>query len=240
MALADDLKGGARPLLYVDWLDYAARLLEGGQVDWGNAAAVASLLGRAQGLLASDIVLIPVDRFLAARLASDAALRAAVTAKKRNLQPLKALLADEAIRADLVELFGDVRAQVRGAALGVLLPAPAPLMELVAGGCGIDAPDLDDDLVEDAAVLVADFIRSWSTSPVELVALDEAPSAQAPLHGPVVKVADHFGWALAARRLGVLTAHDGAWPKLETMTIAADANPEQTLAALAEKRKSLS
>jgi len=239
MALFADPAGDGAAILHLDWLEYAARLLGGGSVDWGDAATVAGLLGKAQGLLKSDLVLLPVDRLLTARLAADPALREAVSAKRRNVQPVRALLADEGVRQETVELVMQGRAHIRGGSLGVTLPGPAALIGQVATLAGLDAPEIDDDLIDDAAVLIADFLRILAGLPVELIVLDGVEPEQVALHAPVARLCEHYGWRLATRVDGRVQGYGSLLAGLETMVIAADANPEATLATVAARRAAL-
>ncbi len=202
--------------LHLDWIDYAERLLGSGAIDWGNPSAVSELISKAQALLPSDLVILPVARMLSA-LASPTAL----AAKPRGAQPMRALLADEAIRARLLETV----AMLSVPALVLDFPAPGELAVLASDLAGLPAPEIDEDLVDDAAVYLADFLRIFATSPIKGIVLAESGDRAAlrALCTPVEKVAASYGWHYAVGDL---------WPGIRTVKIPADGEPETVLATV--------
>jgi len=85
--------------LWVESTAYAARLLADDQVPWLDVAGVVGWQRKAQGLLRSDVVTLPVAPVCAAWLAAHPALAKAMAAKSRVGFALKTLLADAANRA---------------------------------------------------------------------------------------------------------------------------------------------
>ena len=197
--------------LHLDWIDYAERLIGGGAIDWASPAAVAGLINKAQALLPSDLVILPVARMLVAILSP-----AAEAASPKGAQPLRALLADEAVRAKLLETVAMMA--VPGLALG--LPAPGLLAARAAERIGALSPDMDEDLVDDAALYVADFLRIFANARIEGVALTGTDSFPR-LSAPIQKVAQSYGWKFS---------DDGLWDGVRTVHIAVDAEPEAVLA----------
>ena len=197
--------------LHLDWIDYAERLIGGGAIDWASPSAVAGLINKAQALLPSDLVILPVARMLRA-------IRSPATeaASPKGAQPLRALLADAAVRAKLLETV----AMMMVPALALGLPTPGLLAAQAAEKIGALSPDMDEDLVDDAALYVADFLRIFANARIEGVVLtgtDSFPS----LSAPIQKVAQSYGWKFS---------DDGLWDGVRTVRIAVDAEPEAVLA----------
>ena len=197
--------------LHLDWIDYAERLIGGGTIDWASPAAVAGLINKAQALLPSDLVILPVARMLRAIRSP-----AAEAVSPKGAQPLRALLADEVVRAKLLETV----AMMVVPALALGLPAPGLLAARAAEKIGALSPDMDEDLVDDAALFIADFLRIFATARIEgvvLTGVDGYPS----LSAPIQKVALSYGWKFS---------DDGLWDGVRTVRIAVDAEPEAVLA----------
>jgi hypothetical protein len=111
-------------LLWLDANDYASALLANGAPPWLDVAATLAWQRKAQGLLRSDVVSLPLAVVIDAWLAQNPALRTAMAAKSRLLAPLKVLLADEALRAHLAEMVRGMRAGFGDSVLALLIPSP--------------------------------------------------------------------------------------------------------------------
>ena len=177
-------------MLHLDWLDYGERLL--GPADWTDAARVAGLYGKLQALLSSDLIALPVARVAAAHIEARAGLLRLITSKPAGAQPLRALLADGTLRTMIGETLTRLDGVRGGATLALQMPAPAEFAQAVAIAAGLAAPAADEDLADDAAVYLADFIRAFATSPVKALVLGQ--DAFTEFDAPVVKVAVHYGW----------------------------------------------
>lgn len=213
------------PALHLDWIDYAERLIGGGTVNWGRPAEVSALINKAQALLPSDLVILPLDRIFAA-LASPAAL----AAKPRGADPVRVLLGDAAIRAAVA----DTIAMLSVPALALGLPAPVDLASLAAEIAGVPAPEIDEDLADDAAVYCADFLRGFATTAVGAVVLTETIPRPA-LHefnAPIEKIAATYGWNYALRKPG-----GALWPGIDSIAIAPDGDPESVIATVRALRE---
>ena len=199
--------------LHLDWIDYAEGLLGGGAIDWSSPAAVSGLINKAQALLPSDLVILPVDRMVLA-MADPVGL----AAKPRGAQPLRTLLADEANRARLI----DTLSMIAVPALALGLPAPGAFAGLAARLAGLPSPTVDEDLVDDAAVYLADFLRVFANSTIAgiFVAESEAESALRSFYAPLEKVAASYGWMFAIGSPG---------PDFETVHIQPGSEPEAVL-----------
>lgn len=211
--------------LHLDWIDYAEALLGHGAIDWGSPAAVSTLINKAQALLPSDIVILPVWPMLEA-LADPVAM----ATRPREAQPLRTLLSTESARACILETIAMIA--VPKLALG--LPEPGEMAELAAALAGLPPPTIDADLVDDAAVYVADFLRAFAQSSVRSVVLSEDSNriTLSALYAPIQKVAASYGWDYA-----VWNGVGDIWQGTSTVLIAADAKPEDVLAMVAALRR---
>lgn len=213
--------------LHLDWIDYAERLLAGGQLDWGSPEAVSAMIARAQALLPSDLVVLPAERIVL-QLAQPAVL----AARPRGAGPLRALLADERVRAALT----DTIRRIEGTPLAIGLPDPATFALRASALAGLAAPDIDEDLIDDAAVYMADFLRVLATEDIVAVVLieQEDRSAYRAFYDPVRNVAARYGWKLA-----VLGVGSGWWDGLRSEAICADAHPETVLDRVRKLREDM-
>ena len=211
-SLAHALDAGT-PVLWIDFYDYAARLFPGGGVvPWFDDAAFAAFHGKAQSLLDSDVISLPVGRVAEALLQARPALVEAMGAKSRPAYPLRRLLEDDALRDAVAGLLAPLRAADGERPLALVLPSPRCwLAAAYASAHGRPlAPEVADDAdeIDGAAVYVADFLRAFAGAGVDLVLLceDDAggpASAEAlALYDPVVKTARHYRWAVGLLDVG--------------------------------------
>lgn len=196
--------GPAGGLLWLDATDYAAALLANGAAPWLDVAAALAWQRKAQGLLRSDVVTLPLAAVIDAWLAGHPALRSAMAAKPRLLAPLKVLLADEPLRAHLVELLQGMRAGFGDALLALLAPSPRLWPALAyAQAFGADQPaEVSADDADAASVYVADFLRRFGEAGVDALLIEEA-AASVPCcddelngYGAVINLARHYRWDL--------------------------------------------
>ncbi len=181
-------------LLHLDWLAYATALLGGGRLDWGDPAAVAALYGKAQALLPSDLIVLPLEPPIAAYVAARPALIAAMAAKPRGAQPLRTLLADAGLRAHLAAMVTQVGRAVSTALLAVSVADPVALARQAAALAGLAEPPADDDLADDAAVYLADLLRGLADTSIAAIVIADADPQFGEFLAPVRKVAAHYGW----------------------------------------------
>lgn len=186
--------------LWVEYTQYAGGLLANGAVPWMDTAAYVAWRRKAQGLLKSDIVSLPLTPFVEAWLKSHPALRAAMAAKIRATFPLKTLLADERLRAHLVELLQGLRAGLPGAPLVLALPSPRAWVGSSFEQAHAAAMSASEDEADSASVYIADFLRSFSEVGIDALLLQENPEFT-PQTGhdfdcyqSVLNVAEFFRW----------------------------------------------
>lgn len=206
-AFSDLLAKASRPVLWLDANAYAGRLLAGGAVPWLNAAELIAWQRKAQGLLKSDVLAVPLAAVCDAWLSAHPALKSSMAEKRRAVYPLKVLLADDAMRAHLLEVVNSYRAVFTSMPLALIAPSPrAWAASAYAQAHGADAEvEIGDDEADSAAMYLADFLRSFADSGVDILLLDEQDAAQAlstsmlACYQSVSNVAEHYRWDLGLR-----------------------------------------
>jgi len=191
-----------RPMLWLDYVDYAAGLLAGGAPPWLHTADCIAWLRKAQGLLHSDVVALPVHAVARVWVSAHAELRQSMAARKKVGYPLKTLLGDAGLRGYLIELLGGLRASFGESILALTCPAPeAWIAQAYGDAFGDDAlVDVDDDAVDAAAVHMADFLRAFGQSGIDALLLDAGAGVAAvtasrlELYRPIFNVCGHYRW----------------------------------------------
>lgn len=182
---------------------YARRLLLGERGDpWESAAGYLAFFNQAHGLLRPDVAVVDVGELYRSWAGRHAALKAEMGAKKRAAFPLKRMLEEEGPRKLLAEVVEAVAASLRGQAPLVLaVPAPRTWLAEAAGLAGREGIEIDADMVEDAAMYMADLMRAVSTHPIGGLLLEEGGDApdDTASYRPLVNVARHYRWGLALR-----------------------------------------
>lgn len=211
--------------LHLDWIDYAERLLGGGAVDWTAPDDVAQLILKAQALMPSDLVALPLDRMLFAAGQPGSSARGF-----HGAAPLRDLLADPVSRE---RALASVRMLAALPMLALGLPAPIEAAALASRLAGVEPDEPDEDLVDDAAVYIADFLRLFAGEAVAAVVLTE----QRPrghwreFYAPIAKVATGYGWRFAVQ------GHDSPlWEGIRSEHIPVDGEPEAVLARIRQLR----
>lgn len=215
--ILDRLANASSSALWLDDSEYAERLLAAGHTPWLDSAGYLAFRRKAQGLLKPDFVVVPLGRFAAAWVASQPSLREAMASKKRAVVPARTLLADESLRAHLVETLSGLRAAFGNLPLVLSLPSPRALVfEAYALAFGAEAEvEVGGDEADSCAVYVAEFLRSFGESGVDGLLLEERADAEPASaeelgwYQPVINVAAHYRWDLGVR-LPVAGAFAGA------------------------------
>lgn len=194
----------SRRPLWLDYGDYAGALLAGGQPPWLDVGAFVAWQRKAQGLLKSDVVGLPVASVVEAWLAARPGLREEMASKRRTVFALKTLLADEALRAHLVELVRGLRGCFADTPLALVCPSPRRwVAEAFRQAHGADAEvEVGDDEADSAAMYMADFLRSFGEAGIDVLLLREsadsepADAAAVAVYQPVLNIAAHYRWEL--------------------------------------------
>ena len=216
-SLSQRLSDSPGKVLWLDYTAYAGRLLANGAAPWLDPAAAVAWLRKAQNLLRSDVIAVPLDAVAAAWLAAHAGLLAAMSAKRRAVFPLKTLLADEDLRAHLLELVRSIRGSFASSTVMLVLPSPRRWVSLAYGqALPGDAVEVGDDETDTASMYVADFLRGFGDCAVDGLLLqestDSAPRSAAGIecYRSVINVAGHYRWD-AGIGLPEAPAFEGPW-----------------------------
>ena len=191
------------PLLWIDADDYCERLLANGQAPWADAAAWLAWQRKGQGLLRSDVVALPLARIVDGWLEAQPDVRSTMGLRNRLLLPLRTLLANEALRAHLVELVAGLRASQGSTPVVLVLPSPRAWVAIAYRQAFADEPEpeVGADDADSAAVYVADFLRAFGEAGLDGVLLVEAaetvPGSDDDLscYSAVFNLAAHYRWA---------------------------------------------
>lgn len=201
-ALSSLLHAGRKPL-WLDYHDYAARLLNKGISPWLDVAACVAWQRKAQGLLQSDVMTLPLGAVCAAWVDANDTLRQLLASKPRTVFALKTLVAQEALRRLLVELAQSLRASFTTQPLALVCSTPRSwVIEAYRMAHGEAPETVGDEDMDSAAVYMADFLRCFGDSGVDILLLHEAPDSapmsadQRALYQPVFNVAAHYRWEL--------------------------------------------
>lgn len=198
-----DLVGDAtRVPLWLDYDAYAGQLIGGGCAPYLDAPALIAWHRSAQALLKPEIVPVDAANILRAWLASNSADRASLREGRRALAPLKRLLALEPLRLHIREVLTGLRATFPRTPLALVTPAPGPFAQFSYGQAfGEAGLDIDQDGVENAAMLIADFLRGFGDLGVDALLLREADHVSAPAatRQPIANIAGVYGWDLGVR-----------------------------------------
>ncbi|HET8883560.1 MAG TPA: hypothetical protein VFM56_15415 [Solimonas sp.] len=192
--------------LWLDYAEYAGALLSNGSVPWLDVSELVAWQRKAQGLLQSDVLELPVGSVSAAWLQAHPALLDAMRGKRRAVFPLKTLLADAGLRAHLLELAQGLRASFARLPLALVCPSPKrwaiDAHRVAFGADDTDANDFGPDEAEDAAAYLADFLRTFGDVGVDVLLLQESADSEPGDAGaldayrPVQNVAAHYRWEL--------------------------------------------
>jgi hypothetical protein len=187
--------------LWLDYGAYAGKLLARGGAPWLELDAAVDWMRKAQSLLKSDVITLPVATVVTQWLNAHPALRSAMAAKHRTSFPLKTLLAEAPLRAHLVQLAGALRTVFPKAPLALALPSPQHWLALAWAQAHAEDPlEIDEDAIDGAAAYMADFLRELAGCGIDVLLLEEsraAPDLQ--LYQALFNVAAHYRWELGLR-----------------------------------------
>lgn len=191
--------------LWLDYTQYAAALLAGGQPPWLDVGACVAWQRKAHGLLRSDVLSLDVQPVVLAWLEAHSTLREAMAAKRRAMYPLKILLADAALRQHLQELASGLRSSFAQTPLALVCPSPRLwLLQAYRLAHGDDAqPELGEDEIDGASLYVADFLRAFGEAGLDVLLLRESEESEPAslevlaFYQSVLNVAAHYRWRCA-------------------------------------------
>jgi len=128
-----------------------------------------------------------------------------MSAKKRVTAPLKILLASEPLRAHLVEILKGLRASYGSSPLALVVPSPRRWVGDAYVAAHGEAAEVGEDEADGASMYVADFLRTFGESGIDVLLLDEseqsAPASPAEVkwYQSVFNIAAHYRWECGLR-----------------------------------------
>ncbi len=204
---------------------YTRRLLlgEGGD-PWMSGAQYLAYFSQAQGLLRPDVAVVEVGELFDSWLARHPEARDEMGSKKRLSFPLRKLLEQDEPRQLLAEIVEAVIANLRGQTPLVLaMPSPKHWLHHANELVGRADVELDPDGIEDAAMYMADLIRSVSAHPIGGVLLEEHPDdakmgeTDIERYRPLINVTRHYRWSIALRPQGDAVSASPALPDFDSV-----------------------
>lgn len=187
---------------------YTRRLLLGEAGDpWVSGAHYLAYFSQAHGLLKPDVAVLEVGELYDAwNAAHGGALAESLGNRRKPATALRKLLEAEAPRKLLAEVVEAVLAHLRGQTPLVLsVPSPRRWMNHANELTGSTDIALTADDAEDAAMYLADLVRSVSAFPLSGVLLEEGSDAanfnaeDLTRYTSIVNVMRHYRWSLALR-----------------------------------------
>ena len=175
---------------------YTRRLLVGAAADpWESASKFLAYFSQAQGLLKPDVAVVEVGELFDSWLQRNPAVRAELAGKRKLSFPLRKWLEQAEPRALLAEVIDAVLANLRGQVPLVLaMPSPRYWLALANRAAGREDVELDNDCIEDAAMYVADLVRSVSQAAVGGLLLEDVhpglKKAEIPGHAEYLPTVD--------------------------------------------------
>jgi len=203
-------------VLWLDYVDYAERLLASGVLPWADVTGTVAWYRQAQGLLGSDVVVIPVWSIVAHLVTTIPSLPEQMRAKPRVTHALRAALSNDAVRDTSTGLARALRAVFPQALLAVTIPMPRLAIER-ARRAASGAPEevtIGEDEIDTAAPYLADFLRGFGDVGLDVLLLEASSLDNDGVSGelgwctPVLNTARHYGWdvGLSVRSADVETS----------------------------------
>ena len=200
-------QGGKGIRVWLKYSAYTSRLLLGEAGDpWRSAAEYLAYFSQAHGLLRPDVAVVEVGELYNSWLARHPELQGELGAKRRVTFPLRKLLEPVGPREVLAEVLDAVATHLRGQVPLVLaMPSPRAWLYRANQLAGCDDIDPESGDIEDAAMYVADLLRSVSQLPIAgLLFEEDIPGSvldpvDVELYRPVLNVAHHYRWSVALR-----------------------------------------
>ncbi|MFT4020438.1 MAG: hypothetical protein QM666_02845 [Acinetobacter sp.] len=206
MQTLTQLLNSGRKILWLDYSDYVEMLLAQGNTPWLDVAPYVALKSTAQSLLRSDVIQLPVESVCAAWIAAHPTLREEMASKKRIGFALKTLLADAKLREHLLALINGLRMSFANIPLALVCPSPHAWMmqayQMVHGTQNI--LEFDEDDIDSGSVYIADFLRIFGDSGLDILLLKESAniSPMLELYQSVINVATHYRWEVGIHVTG--------------------------------------
>ncbi len=208
--LLEKIRESPLPLVWLDDLSYSERILGIDRRRWLEVNDLIAMRRKLAGLLRPAVTVLPLGLLAQEWLSGDARLQQAIAAKKRAIVPLRTLLDDDALRARLIQLAKALRSTFSTIPLVLALPSPRRwVADIYRSAFGSEAPvEVGMEEADSASVYVAQFLRGFSESGVDIILLIEdagsEPASEQELnwYRPVLNVAGHYRWDVGVQLPG--------------------------------------
>jgi len=200
-----DSSGKAGIRIWLKSSGYSRRLILGEEGDpWKSVAEYLAYFGQAHALLKPDVAVIDVSELFQSWVKSHPELLEEMGAKKRVLFPLRKMLEADGPRKLLAEIIEAVQASVRGKLPVVIaMPTPRDWIREANRLVSIQDIEIENDDVEDSAMYIADFIRSFAASPLDGVLLEDGLSVceleDVKRIKSIFNLTNHYRWGVVWR-----------------------------------------
>lgn len=206
--------GRSRPLL-LDLDAYAHSVVrQGAKVPWDNVAELALYLGQVQALLRPDALWVDIEAFFESRLAERGDLVTEMGSRTRTGYPLKTLLSDEDLLAEL-DVILTTLAESTKRKLVLNIASPARWLGRAHSLAGNPLEEIESVRADAASMYIAEWIGKFGKANVAALIMDgrekegDAPLENAEELGEytsIINVVGHFSWSCALRdQTGVAT-----------------------------------
>lgn len=199
-----------KPRIWLDSITYANRLFAGGKQElWRDPTFLISVLSQAQGLLQSDVIHFPLHQVYAAWVETQSQ-EVERWIGKRPTFALKKLLASEVTRNIVIDVLkGMTNVNRDSKPLVLSLGSPQKwlqwMSEIVRPG---EDPSISHDDVDSASMYLADYLRTYSTTGISAIVLEEAVHPPIgldeviELYQPILNLAGHYQWSVGLSLAG--------------------------------------
>lgn len=224
--------------IWINFISYAERLFSEGRDDlWSNPDTFISIYSQGQRLIRSDILSIPVREIYMNLLNQDEEIYKAWVGRK-STYALKKLLALEEPKQYLKDVLSGLQSLYQES-LPVVLLVSSPeswireLHEKIKLGENLE---MNDRLIESAAMYLAEFLRNFSTLGLSAIVIIEDKEWNAlnnvSLYEPMINIANHYKWSVGLELQGVKSEIEVMNDKIDFILI-----NESTISTILSLRK---
>ena len=192
------------PPLWLDDTAYTGRLLAGGRVPWLDVTGLIGWRLKAATLLKPSLATLDVGAIAAAFVAASPARRAALAGHRGPTGPLAAMLAAVDLREHVAEVLQGLRRSFQ-VPLAIVMPSPRAWPALAYSNAFGERPVIGADETDDASVQMADFLRTFGATGVDVLLLtDDATSRprtqeEVDWYQSVLNVGRHYRWDIGLK-----------------------------------------
>ena len=188
--------------MWLDWFDYGQHvILHDRQIPWEEPPKLINFMQQGQSLLDLDVVGLPLDKYFSWWLAQHPDLLESMAGRKRVGFALKTFLANGALRQSLLELIRSASSAL-SVPVALMLPSPRQLLRWAHGTANNqEDTQVDEIMVDSAAVYLTDFLRTFSETTLGGILLFEPEGVQIgdnelSMYQPLINICDAYHWTI--------------------------------------------